>query len=102
MADFNTNHLLSGLIITAEFGLLLVLGFVFMRLLYWHSLLVDNQVQWLAACRQGVRQLRVFRRQLEKVDGDMLKLPMSKGLRQKMNVILLVGKAFRVSKSVRS
>jgi hypothetical protein len=102
MADFSNNQLLSGLIIAAEFGLLLVLGFVFMRLLYWHSCLVDNQAQWLAACRQGVRQLRVFRRQLEKVDGDMLKLPMSRSLRHKMSVILWAGKAFSVSKSVRS
>jgi hypothetical protein len=85
----------AALLLLAEFALLLLLGVVFMRLVYWDSLLTDNREKWLAQCRDGTRQLRVLRRQLAIADGSWTRLPISHRFRKKLNLILWVGKAIR-------
>lgn len=97
-----SDHLASVLVVLAEFAFLMGLGFIFMRLLYWHSVFDDRRQAWLQACQIGVRQLRILRRQLEKVDGDLGKLPLAPKLRKGLNVMIWAGKAFKVAKAARS
>ncbi|WP_373532421.1 hypothetical protein [Vampirovibrio sp.] len=92
----------SVLVLLAEFTLLLLLGFVFMRLVYWDSLLNDKRPQWLAQCRNLTRQLRILRRQLSSADGAWNRLPVSPRFRKKLNWIRWVGKAMRLAGAARS
>lgn len=85
----------AALLLLAEFALLILLGVVFMRLVYWNSLLTDNREKWLAQCRDGTRQVRGLRRQLAIADGSWTRLPISPRLRKKLNLIRWVGKAIR-------
>lgn len=95
-------HLGPVLVILAEFIALMGLGFIFMRLLYWHSAFEDNRQQWLLDCRNGARQLRVLRRQLQKADADLEKLSIPPKFRRYLNVMKWAGKAFHVAKAARS
>lgn len=90
------------LILLLEFALLMGLGFAFMRLLAWHSMFEDKRAEWLQACRNSARELRILRKQLQKTDADLDKLPMTPRLRRCLSVISWAGMVFRVSKAARS
>jgi hypothetical protein len=90
------------LLLLAEFGLLLTLGVVLMRLIYWNSLLTDNRKKWLVKCRYVAGRLRILRRQLAIADGSWARLPMSPRFRKQLNLICWVGKAIRFAGVARS
>lgn len=82
----------------AEFFLLAGLGLLFMQLLTWHAILEDNRAEWLRNCQTGARKMRLLRRQLERVDGDWMTLPLSPRWRRKWNMLRWVGQALKMAR----
>lgn len=60
-----------GVVVLAEFALLLGLGYLLLKLIGWESRLRNNREAWLAQARRQVRQLRMLRRRVEKLDDQL-------------------------------
>ncbi|WP_303673036.1 hypothetical protein [Vampirovibrio chlorellavorus] len=89
---------LSGiLLMLAEFGLLLALGFLLLRLIYWQTLVAERQSQWLADCRLAARRIRGLRRQILAVEASAVALPLSPRLRRTWKWIRWTARLFKRS-----
>jgi hypothetical protein len=85
------------LLMLAEFGLLLALGYLSLRLIYWQTLIAERQSQWLVSCRQAARQVRLLRHRILAVDAAALRLPLRPGLRRTLTLIRWMTQLFKRS-----
>lgn len=91
------NPLKGILLMLAEFGVLLVLGYLLLRLIYWQTLIAERQAQWLADCRQMARQLRLLRRQILAFDASAMRLPLDGRTRRIWMLIRWTARLFKRS-----
>lgn len=85
------------LLILAEFGLLLTLGYLLLRLIYWQTLIAERQSQWLVSCRQAARQARLLRRRILAVDASVMRLPLRPPVRRIWTLIRWATQLFKRS-----